>query len=158
MATPRRPGHFLLTLMMTTMMTLRVQGDGDFDLADALEDPDPTSATSGGGLYPKLPQDRPLGDGGNIYPQPRPRPRPQPRPQPRPHPGDADGTFGGSGGHGGEIGGAAQGDTQGNPVAAIVSPVVSVVVLALLGAGVSYFRSGRGGCLRSRGRDTEAGL
>lgn len=63
-----------------------------------------------------------------------------------------------SGGHGGEIGGAAQGDTQGNPVAAIVSPVVSVVVLALLGAGVSYFRSGRGGCLRSRGRDTEAGL
>ncbi|XP_060230811.1 glycoprotein Xg isoform X2 [Meriones unguiculatus] len=64
----------------------------------------------------------------------------------------------GSGGHGGEIGGAAQGDTQGNPVAAIVSPVVSVVVLALLGAGVSYFRSGRGGCLRSRGRDTEAGL
>lgn len=43
-------------------------------------------------------------------------------------------------------------DPAGNPVAAIVSPVVSVVVLALLGAGVSYFRSGRGGCLRSSRR------
>lgn len=37
-------------------------------------------------------------------------------------------------------------------MASIVSPVVSVVVLALVGAGVSYFRSGRGGrCLGRRG-------
>ncbi|CAO2623902.1 hypothetical protein LEMLEM_LOCUS18103 [Lemmus lemmus] len=40
----------------------------------------------------------------------------------------------------------------GNTVARIVSPIVSVIVVALVGAGVSYFRSGqRRGCLRHTG-------
>ncbi|XP_049989073.1 glycoprotein Xg isoform X1 [Alexandromys fortis] len=120
---------------------------------------DPTSKP--GGLYPKLPADPLPSDphgGGGVYPPPRPRPQP---PRPRPQPSDTNG-FGGSGGYGGYSGGHDThggghgpthhgddvGGAQGNTVARIVSPIVSVVVVALVGAGVSYFRSGqRRGCL-----------
>ncbi|XP_049989077.1 glycoprotein Xg isoform X5 [Alexandromys fortis] len=113
------------------------------------------------GLYPKLPADPLPSDphgGGGVYPPPRPRPQP---PRPRPQPSDTNG-FGGSGGYGGYSGGHDThggghgpthhgddvGGAQGNTVARIVSPIVSVVVVALVGAGVSYFRSGqRRGCL-----------
>ncbi|XP_026634299.1 glycoprotein Xg [Microtus ochrogaster] len=55
----------------------------------------------------------------------------------------------GSGGHGShDTHGDGEG-AQGNTVARIVSPIVSVVAVALVGAGVSYFRSGRWrACLR----------
>ncbi|KAK7795203.1 hypothetical protein U0070_024794 [Myodes glareolus] len=129
--------------------------DGDFDLADALDEP---------GLYPKLPVDPLPSDphGGGIYPPPRPRPQPQPHPQPRPQPSDTNG-FGGSGGYGGHGGhenthgghAPVNDGAQGNTVARIVSPIVSVVVVALVGAGVSYFRSGqRRGCLRRSDPET----
>ncbi|XP_040592749.1 glycoprotein Xg isoform X2 [Mesocricetus auratus] len=86
--------------------------DGDFDLADALDDAEPTSNPSGGGLYPRLPEDPKLPDppSGNVYPPPRPRPPP---PRPRPHPGDSnniDGFVAGSGGHGDPQGGATPSD------------------------------------------------
>ncbi|XP_049989075.1 glycoprotein Xg isoform X4 [Alexandromys fortis] len=150
-----------LALLLASPRATRVRGDdgGDFDLADAL-DPDPTPKP-GGGLYPKLPADPLPSDphgGGGVYPPPRPRPQP---PRPRPQPSDTNG-FGGSGGYGGYSGGHDThggghgpthhgddvGGAQGNTVARIVSPIVSVVVVALVGAGVSYFRSGqRRGCL-----------
>ncbi|XP_048963695.1 glycoprotein Xg isoform X3 [Canis lupus dingo] len=60
----------------------------DFDLADALDDPEPTKKPSSD-LYPKprppyQPQPQPgMPDhGGGIYPRPRPPPPPRPRPQP----------------------------------------------------------------------------
>ncbi|XP_023380829.1 glycoprotein Xg isoform X1 [Pteropus vampyrus] len=63
----------------------RVRGigrcQGDFDLADALDDPEPTKKP-GSGLYPKLKPHQPEPgnpDSGNIYPRPKP---PAPRPQP----------------------------------------------------------------------------
>lgn len=106
------------TLVLTALcLLLRVRGQGDFDLADALDDhdSDPTKKPSSG-LYPHLPKpqpDRP-DTSGNIYPPPRPPPaRPQPggsdgggyhndardegRYPPRPRP-PAAGGFGGGGG------------------------------------------------------------
>ncbi|XP_038955278.1 glycoprotein Xg-like isoform X20 [Rattus norvegicus] len=154
MATSRRdprasPASRLpLPLLLFLGVLVRVRGDngGDFDLADALEEPGPTTPRPSSGLYPRLPQDwahDPHGGGGGGSKclglgkdvDPRPRPRPQPRPQPRPPHEDGEG-FGGS-----------------TPLAAILSPAVSVVVLALLGAGVGFVRSGRGPrwCLGNRG-------
>lgn len=70
-------------------------------------------------------------------------PAPSPAPSPRPPHEDGEG-FGG-GGHPDQPGST--------PLAAILSPAVSVVVLALLGAGVGFVRSGRGPrwCLGNRG-------
>ncbi|XP_052587762.1 glycoprotein Xg isoform X1 [Peromyscus californicus insignis] len=88
MTTPRAPP--VLLLLLWVLLAGARAGDGDFDLADALDDPEPTSKPSGG-----------------------------------------------------------------STVARIVSPIVTVVVVALLGAGASYFRSGlQRGCLRGRSGDS----
>lgn len=162
-------------LLLWVLAAAALAGDGDFDLADALDDPEPTTKP-GGGLYPRLPQDphgggiggegdpgaRPgWGGASDIYPPPRPRPPPQPRPPPRPRPPPHHDYVGGFGGLSGEGDPGAQpgrggafgrqepsppvDSTQGSAVARIVSPIVSVAVVALLGAGAAYFRSR--GCL-----------
>ncbi|XP_064429748.1 glycoprotein Xg isoform X2 [Mirounga angustirostris] len=82
-------------------------GQRDFDLADALDDPEPTKKPSSD-IYPKpkppyRPQPGMPDDSGNIYPKPKPPYRPQPgmpddsgsiypkpRPPPRPQPGGSD--------------------------------------------------------------------
>ncbi|XP_066213782.1 glycoprotein Xg isoform X2 [Saccopteryx leptura] len=61
---------------------IHAQGQGDFDLADALDDPEPTKKP-GSDIYPrpKPPAPRPQPgspDSGNIYPKPKPPYRPQP--------------------------------------------------------------------------------
>ncbi|KAL6039775.1 hypothetical protein STEG23_037509 [Scotinomys teguina] len=136
------PRRLLLLLGVIAAAAGVRAGDGDdFDLADAL-DPEPTTETHGG-LYPKLPRDPERPDPPPHDPRPRPPP-PQPRPQPprpRPLPPDDFHSFGGNGGVGGPGG---HDDSQGSTVARVVSPVVTVVVLALLGAGATYFRSGLG--------------
>ncbi|XP_057165023.1 glycoprotein Xg-like isoform X10 [Ursus arctos] len=86
---------------------MHVQGQRDFDLADALDDPEPTKKPSSD-IYPKpkppyRPQPGMSDDSGNIYPKPKPPYRPQPgmsddsgsiyprpRPPPRPQPGGSD--------------------------------------------------------------------
>ncbi|KAM6149243.1 glycoprotein Xg-like [Rhynchocyon petersi] len=151
-----------------------VQGQGDFDLADALDDPDPTKKPSSG-IYPKPPYQPQPGNpssGGNIYPRPKP-------PAPRPHPGsyDSGGNFndrddhggrypprprppaGGGGynpnydGYGNTYGGGSHsnyGNPQGNVIARIVSPIVSVLVVTLVGAATTYFtRNRRRNCFNS---------
>ncbi|KAI4529100.1 hypothetical protein MG293_020774 [Ovis ammon polii] len=97
---------FCLTLLC---VLLRVRGEnGDFDLADALDDPEPTKKPSSG-IYPNPrppyhPQPGNPDNSGNIYPKPRPPyhpqpgnpdggniyPRPKP-PPPRPQPGNSGG-------------------------------------------------------------------
>ncbi|KAM8753181.1 LOW QUALITY PROTEIN: glycoprotein Xg [Rhynchonycteris naso] len=78
---------------------IHAQGQGDFDLADALDDPEPTKKP-GSDIYPKpKPPYRPqpgYPDGtGDIYPRPKPQP-------PRPQPGSQDGgSYFGDGGGGG---------------------------------------------------------
>ncbi|XP_074180271.1 glycoprotein Xg isoform X1 [Rhinolophus sinicus] len=66
-------------------------GQGDFDLADALDDPEPTKKPSSD-IYPKPkppfhPQPGNPDSSGNIYPRPKP-------PPPRPPPGHSDNTGG----------------------------------------------------------------
>ncbi|XP_073919923.1 glycoprotein Xg isoform X2 [Castor canadensis] len=144
------------------MLVLVPTGQGDFDLADALDDSQPTKKP-GSGLYPKLPDAPQPGrpdSGANIYPRLKPQPHPQP--------GNSDT----SGGHSNDEDDGHQpskprpptdGDdaasydgSSGSPVARIVSPIVSVVVVALVGAGVTYFKSSRrAACLRDTG-DAEA--
>ncbi|XP_044792642.2 glycoprotein Xg isoform X13 [Bubalus bubalis] len=74
-------GLFCLTLLC---VLLHVRGEnGDFDLADALDDPKPTKKPSSG-IYPNprppyQPQPGNPNNGGNIYPRTKPLP---PRPQP----------------------------------------------------------------------------
>ncbi|KAG8513690.1 hypothetical protein J0S82_000510 [Galemys pyrenaicus] len=159
-------GLWLLTL------ALLVHGQGDFDLADALDDPD---------LYPKLPQPQPGfpdhhgGGGGNIYPKPKPPPaRPQPGisdggggyyndaddgrypPRPRPPSGGCPHFEPAGGGryrpdsHGSGYGGNGQSTYghQGNTVAKVVSPIVSMVVVTLVGAAISYYNRRRNCCQR----------
>ncbi|KAM9576249.1 glycoprotein Xg-like [Trichechus inunguis] len=69
------------------------RGQRDFDLADALDDPEPTRKPSSD-IYPKpkppyQPQPGNPDNGGNIYPRPEPQP---PRPQPGSH-GNSGGYF-----------------------------------------------------------------
>ncbi|XP_019573339.1 glycoprotein Xg isoform X6 [Rhinolophus sinicus] len=154
-------------------LVIHARGQGDFDLADALDDPEPTKKPS-----------------SDIYPRPKP-------PPPRPPPGHSDNTGGyfgdvdhsdgrypprprppagggggggynpgydgygnshgggryrpGSGGYNQGAGGySTYGHPQGNTVAKIVSPIVSVVVVTLVGAAVSYFqRNRRRNCFRT---------
>ncbi|XP_075855698.1 glycoprotein Xg isoform X2 [Microcebus murinus] len=71
------PGLALLCFLM------HARGQGDFDLADALDDPEPTKKPNSD-IYPKPkpppyhPQPENPNQGGNIYPRPRPPPHPQP--------------------------------------------------------------------------------
>lgn len=191
MGCPDRPAHpparrrprmeawrdllFCLTLLC---VLLRVRGEnGDFDLADALDDPEPTKKPSSG-IYPNprppyYPQPGNPDNSGNIYPKPRPPyhpqpgnpdggniyPRPKP-PPPRPQPGNSGGFLSDSdlvdGGRypprppaGGGGGGYQPGhDSYGNTIAKIASPIVSVVVVTLIGAAVSYYNRRRN-CLRT---------
>ncbi|XP_015362353.2 glycoprotein Xg [Marmota marmota marmota] len=187
------PGLVLLLCLLP-----RAPAQGDFDLADALDDPEPTPKPSSD-IYPKPrpphgPQPANPDSGGNTYPRPKPQPRPQPgssdnsgggyhhndddgRYPPRPRPpaggGGSGGYSGGSGGYGhtdgrggyrpkprygnpyGGDGQSTYGNPQGNTVARIVSPIVSVVVVALVGAGVSYFKSNpRRNCFRASDPET----
>uniref|UniRef100_G3UHU3 Xg glycoprotein (Xg blood group) n=1 Tax=Loxodonta africana TaxID=9785 RepID=G3UHU3_LOXAF len=151
-------------------------GQRDFDLADALDDPEPTRKPSSD-IYPKPkppPQPQPgyPDSGGNIYPRAKPQP-PQPghhdnsggyfdnidhndgRYPPRPQPPAVGGggrnpnydSYGNT--HGGD-GPSTYGNPEGNTVAKIVSPIVSVVVVALVGAATSYFTyNRRRNCFRS---------
>ncbi|XP_061035325.1 glycoprotein Xg-like [Eubalaena glacialis] len=126
-----------------------VRGQGDFDLADALNDPEPTKKPSSD-IYPKprppyQPQPGNPDNSGNIYPRPKPLPRPQP--------GSSDNSGGGGGsyppshdGHGSTHGGdgyPSYGNLQGNRIAKIVSPVVCGVLVTLVGATASYFQYNR---------------
>ncbi|XP_043751672.1 glycoprotein Xg isoform X1 [Cervus elaphus] len=100
-------GLFRLTFLC---FLLHVRGEyGDFDLADALDDPEPTKKPSSG-IYPNPrppyhPQPGNPDNSGNIYPRPKPPyhpqpgnpdtggniyPRPKP-PPPRPQPGNSGG-------------------------------------------------------------------
>lgn len=70
---------------------IHARGQGDFDLADALDDPEPTKKPSSD-IYPKPkppahPQPGNPDSGGNIYPRPKP-------PPPRPQPGHSDNSGG----------------------------------------------------------------
>nr|KAF6267874.1 Xg glycoprotein (Xg blood group) [Myotis myotis] len=139
-------------------LLIRVRGQDDFDLADAL-DPDPTKKP-GSDIYPKPKPPYPPQPGnpdtsGNIYPRPKP-------PPPRPQPGYPDGGGYISDGDDGRYpprpkprppaGGGGYntyGNPHGNTVAKIVSPIVSVVVVTLVGAAVGYFqRNRRRNCFR----------
>ncbi|XP_047391964.1 glycoprotein Xg isoform X2 [Sciurus carolinensis] len=151
----------------------RARAQRDFDLSDALDDPEPTKKPSSD-IYPKPrppygPQPGTSDHGSNIYPRPKPQPHPQPGnsdhgggyysngddgrypPKPRPPAGGGGGSTSGGGGGGyssygdadGGDGQSTYGNPQGNTVARIVSPIVSVVVVTLVGAGVSYFKSNR---------------
>ncbi|XP_019573337.1 glycoprotein Xg isoform X2 [Rhinolophus sinicus] len=72
-------------------LVIHARGQGDFDLADALDDPEPTKKPSSD-IYPKPkppfhPQPGNPDSSGNIYPRPKP-------PPPRPPPGHSDNTGG----------------------------------------------------------------
>ncbi|XP_047391966.1 glycoprotein Xg isoform X4 [Sciurus carolinensis] len=132
----------------------RARAQRDFDLSDALDDPEPTKKPSSD-IYPKPrppygPQPGTSDHGSNIYPRPKPQPHPQPGNSDHGGGGGGGSTSGGGGGgyssYGDADGGDGQstyGNPQGNTVARIVSPIVSVVVVTLVGAGVSYFKSNR---------------
>ncbi|XP_070641008.1 glycoprotein Xg isoform X6 [Bos indicus] len=162
-----------LSCLTLLCVLLHVRGEnGDFDLADALDDPKPTKKPS-----------------SDIYPRTKPLPpRPQPgnsggflsdsdlidggRYPPRPPAGGGGGGFqpghdgygGGGGGfqpgHDGygqggrnrlrfpgiNYGGAGHstaGNQQGNMIAKIVSPIVSMVVVTLIGLAVRYYNQRR---------------
>ncbi|XP_036696865.1 glycoprotein Xg isoform X7 [Balaenoptera musculus] len=139
-------GIFYLTFLCLLM---HIRGQGDFDLADALDDPEPTKKPSSD-IYPKprppyQPQPGNPDNSGNIYPRPKPMPRPQP--------GSSDNSGGGGGsyppshdGHGSTHGGdgyPSYGNPQGNRIAKIVSPIVCGLLVTLAGATASYFQYNR---------------
>nr|XP_035953678.1 glycoprotein Xg isoform X6 [Halichoerus grypus] len=71
-----------LFYIMVLGFLMHIQGQRDFDLADALDDPEPTKKPSSD-IYPKprppyRPQPGMPDDSGSIYPKPRPPHRPQP--------------------------------------------------------------------------------
>ncbi|XP_013361051.1 PREDICTED: glycoprotein Xg isoform X4 [Chinchilla lanigera] len=150
-------------LTLLCLLTL-APGQRDFDLADALDDPEPTKKPPSA-LFPepKLPSQPKPGNSGGGGGHPSDGIGGHQKPKPRPPAEGAGGAGGGGagGGGGGAAGGGAgagssssdynsEGDTNGNRIARIVSPIVSVVVVTLLGAGVSFFKSGRrGNCLRT---------
>ncbi|XP_072812014.1 glycoprotein Xg isoform X2 [Vicugna pacos] len=79
----RWEGHVTRASPPRTHGSATCNGQGDFDLADALDDPEPTKKPSSG-IYPKPKPPyppRPASPdhhGGGIYPPPKPPPRPQP--------------------------------------------------------------------------------
>lgn len=103
-------GLFGLTFLCLLM---RGRGQGDFDLADALDDPEPTKKPSSD-IYPKPkppypPQPGHPGNSGDIYPRPKPPypprpghpgnggdvyPYPRPKPPVHPQPGSYDNSGG----------------------------------------------------------------
>uniref|UniRef100_A0A4X1TWY7 Glycoprotein Xg n=1 Tax=Sus scrofa TaxID=9823 RepID=A0A4X1TWY7_PIG len=146
-------GLFGLTFMCLLM---RGRGQGDFDLADALDDPEPTKKPSSD-IYPKPkppypPRPGHPGNGGNVYPYPRPKPPVHPQPgsydnsggflsdrdlndgryPPRPRPPAGGGGGGGGyhpshGGYGNPSGGGDY-STYGNPQGNTIAKIVSPIV------------------------------
>ncbi|XP_062940018.1 glycoprotein Xg [Cynocephalus volans] len=168
-----------LPCLMFLCFWMHVRGQGDFDLADALDDPEPTKKPNSD-IYPKPkppyhPQPGSPDNSGNIYPRPKPHPHPQPgnpgnsggyyndvdrddgryppRPKPRPPAGGGGGGYPNYDGYGNSHGGDGHltyDNSHGNKVAGIVSPIVSVVVALLVGAAASYYRSNRrSNCFRT---------
>uniref|UniRef100_A0AAA9TAX2 Xg glycoprotein n=1 Tax=Bos taurus TaxID=9913 RepID=A0AAA9TAX2_BOVIN len=154
-----------LSCLTLLCVLLHVRGEnGDFDLADALDDPKPTKKPSSG-IYPNprppyQPQPGNPNNGGDIYPRTKP---PPPRPQPgnsggflsdsdlidggrypprRPAGGGGGGFQPGHDGYGG-AGHSTAGNQQGNMIAKIVSPIVSMVVVTLIGLAVRYYNQRR---------------
>ncbi|XP_053435322.1 glycoprotein Xg [Nycticebus coucang] len=69
-----------LSCLVFLCFLLHVQGQREFDLADALDDPEPTKKPTSD-IYPKPPYHPQPGhpdSGGNIYPKPKPPYHPQP--------------------------------------------------------------------------------
>uniref|UniRef100_A0A8C0DGP9 Xg glycoprotein (Xg blood group) n=1 Tax=Balaenoptera musculus TaxID=9771 RepID=A0A8C0DGP9_BALMU len=160
-------GIFYLTFLCLLM---HIRGQGDFDLADALDDPEPTKKPSSD-IYPKprppyQPQPGNPDNSGNIYPRPKPMPRPQPGSSDNSggslsdrdleagrHPPRPGRSAGGGGsyppshdGHGSTHGGdgyPSYGNPQGNRIAKIVSPIVCGLLVTLAGATASYFQYNR---------------
>ncbi|XP_077844310.1 glycoprotein Xg isoform X7 [Macaca mulatta] len=128
---------------------MHARGQRDFDLADALDDPEPTKKPNSD-IYPKpkppsYPQPENPNSGGNIYPRPKPHPQPQPG-----NPGNSGGYFNDVDRDDGRYPPRPR-PPAGNMVAKIVSPIVSVVVVTLLGAAASYFKLNNGrNCFRTR--------
>uniref|UniRef100_G1RAR8 Xg glycoprotein (Xg blood group) n=1 Tax=Nomascus leucogenys TaxID=61853 RepID=G1RAR8_NOMLE len=125
---------------------MHTRGQRDFDLADALDDPEPTKKPNSD-IYPKpkppyYPQPENPNSGGSYFNDvDRDDGRYPPRPRPRPPAG---------GGGGGYSSYDNSDNTHGNMVAKIVSPIVSVVVVTLLGAAASYFKlNNRRNCFRT---------
>ncbi|XP_012386950.3 glycoprotein Xg isoform X2 [Orcinus orca] len=121
---PRMEPWWGLFCLMFLCSLMHVRGQGDFDLADALDDPD---------IYPKptpphQPQPGNPDNSGNIYPRPKPLPRPQP--------GSSDNGAGGDGY-------PSYGNPQGNKIAKIVSPILCGVLVTLVGATARYFQYNR---------------
>lgn len=159
-----------LSCLLFLCLLTHIRGQGDFDLADALDDLEPTKKPNSD-IYPRpkppyRPQPGDPSSGGNIYPRPKPQPRPQPGssdhgggyfsdvdrddgrypPRPRPPAGGGGGYNPGYDGYGNTHGGGGYtgyDNMQGNTVAKIVSPIVSVVVVTLVGAAASYFQYNR---------------
>nr|XP_039331243.1 glycoprotein Xg isoform X2 [Saimiri boliviensis boliviensis] len=156
---------------------MHARGQRDFDLADALDDPEPTKKPNSGyfndgdrndGHYPPRPRPPAV-----IYPTLKPRPQPQPGnsgnsggyfndgdrndghypPRPRPPAGGGGGGYSSYDNSGNTHGGdyhVGHDSSEGNMVAKIVSPIVSVVVVTLLGAAASYFKlNSRRNCFRT---------
>ncbi|XP_027698249.1 glycoprotein Xg isoform X5 [Vombatus ursinus] len=143
--------------LMLLCFLIHIQGQGDFDLADALDDtdeitrrPNPVTKKPGSGIYPNPnPPYRPQpgsynNPGGNINDIDLDDGRSPPRPRPRPPAGG--GGYNPSSHYGNTYGGGGYsdyGNTHGDSIARIVSPIVSVVVVSLIGAATSYFAYNR---------------
>uniref|UniRef100_A0A2K5DK15 Glycoprotein Xg n=1 Tax=Aotus nancymaae TaxID=37293 RepID=A0A2K5DK15_AOTNA len=149
---PWRGLHGLTVLCLL----MHARGQRDFDLADALDDPEPTKKPNSV-IYPTLkprPQPQP-GNSGNSggyfndgdrndghYP-----PRPRPRPPAERVSCRLNSLYGNTDGGDYHLG---HDSSEGNMVAKIVSPIVSVVVVTLLGAAASYFKlNSRRHCFRT---------
>ncbi|KAM9032359.1 glycoprotein Xg isoform X2 [Sarcophilus harrisii] len=158
-----------VSFLMLLCFLIHIQGQDDFDLADALDDteeitrkPNPITRKPGSGIYPKPnPPNRPQpgiydNPGGNINDLDLDDGRYPPKPRPPAggggyHSNNFGNTHGGGGynpssHYGNNYGGGGYsnyGNTQGDSVARIVSPIVSVVVVSLIGAATSYFAYNR---------------
>ncbi|XP_074069738.1 glycoprotein Xg isoform X3 [Macrotis lagotis] len=129
-----------ISFLMILCFLRHIQGQDDFDLADALDDteeitrkPNPITKKPGSDIHPKPkppyhPQpgtyDNP---GGNINDLDLDDGRYPPKPRPP----------AGGGGY------SNYGNAHGDSIARIVSPIVSVVVVSLVGAATSYFAYNR---------------
>ncbi|XP_043855141.1 glycoprotein Xg [Dromiciops gliroides] len=136
-----------VSVLMLLCFLIHIQGQDDFDLADALDNDEDIT---------KKPNPVTKKPGSDIYPKPKPPYHPQPgsydnaggnindldlddgRYPPKPRPPAGGGGY------------SNYGNTHGDSIARIVSPIVSVVVVSLVGAATSYFAyNRRRNCCRS---------
>ncbi|XP_068928963.1 glycoprotein Xg isoform X4 [Petaurus breviceps papuanus] len=157
-----------ISFFMLLYFLIHIQGQDDFDLADALDDtdeitrrPNPVTKKPGSGIYPNPnPPYRPQpgiydNPGGNINDLDLNDGRSPPRPRPPAGGGGYSNDFGNTHGggrykpnshYGNTYGGGGYsdyGNAHGDSIARIVSPIVSVVVVSLVGAATSYFAYNR---------------